>query len=222
VDTWDVRAVAGRPAHAIAAEARALDATLVVMGLRRAPLGAEPSPHETAMHVIRECRMPILVTTGALAGAPKRVVVGVDFGLESLRLARAALTVLDDDGELVLTHVQRAADPSGRTGMRRHVGALEDERAAASLERVRRALPAWTKVTLEVAHAQGDVASSLLATAVRWRADCIAIGTSPRMLDDGRQVGAVATALVKSGMRSLLVVPSVHPIAPSASHAHGN
>jgi hypothetical protein len=101
------------------------------------------------------------------------------------------------------------------------VGALLDERAAASLERLRRALPAWTKVSLEVVHARDDVATALLATAVRSRADCIAVGTSPRMLDDGQHVGVVAASLVKSGMRSLLVVPSVHRIA-STSPAHGN
>jgi len=220
VSTWDVRAVAGRPAHAIAAEARALDAALVVMGLRRARIGFDPPPHATAMHVMRACRTPVLVTTGALAGAPKRIVVGVDFGLESLRVARAALAVLDDDGELVLTNVQGGARTG--TGVRRQDGALLDERAAPSLERLRRALPAWARVTLEVVHAVDDVATSLLATAVRWRADCIAVGANRRTLDDGQHVGAVVGALVKAGMRSLLVVPSVHRVAATASPAHGN
>jgi nucleotide-binding universal stress UspA family protein len=220
VATWDVRAVAGRPAHAIAAEARALDAALVVMGLRRARFGFDPPPHATTMSVMRECRTPVLVTTGALAGAPKRILVGVDFGLESLRVARAALAVLDDDGELVLTNVQSGAHTG--VGVRRQVGALMDERSTAALERLRRALPAWTKVTLEVVHARDDVATSLLATAVRWRADCIAVGTSSRTLDDGARVGTVASALVRSGMRSLLVVPSLRRVRDFASPSRGN
>ena len=220
VDSWNVRAVAGRPAHAIAAEARALDAALVVMGLRRARDGFDAPPHHTVMQVMRESAAPVLVTTGALAGAPKRIVVGVDFGLESVRVARAALAVLDDDGELVLANVQSGMQPGGR--MRRRAGAFSDESAAASLERLRRTLPAWTNVSLEVLHERDDVATSLLAAAVRLRADCVAVGTRPRALDDGAKLGAVATALVTSGMRSLLVVRSVHPGSIPVSTGHGS
>jgi nucleotide-binding universal stress UspA family protein len=220
VETWNVRAVAGRPAHAIAAEARALDAALVVMGLRRARDGEVP-PHDTVMQVMRESSAPVLVTTGALAGAPRRIVVGVDFGLESVRVARAALAVLDDDGALVLANVQGGSQPSGR--MQRRAGTLADEGAAASLERLRRALPPWSNVSLVVLHERDDVATSLLAAAVRLRADCVAVGTRPRALDDGAKLGIVATALVKSGMRSLLVVPhALRGGAASVSTGHGS
>jgi nucleotide-binding universal stress UspA family protein len=219
VESWNVRAVAGRPAHAIAAEAGALDAALVVMGLRRARLGEDTPPHDTVIQVMRESATPVLVTTGALAGAPKRIVVGVDFGLESVRLARAALAVLDDDGELVLANVQGGSQPGGR--MQRRAGVLADESAAASLERLRRTLPAWTNVSLEVLHERDDVATSLLAAAVRLRADCVAVGTRPRALADGAKLGVVATTLVKSGMRSLLVVPHLPRGAAPVSAGHG-
>jgi nucleotide-binding universal stress UspA family protein len=220
VETWNVRAVAGRPAHAIAAEARALDAALVVMGLRRARHGSDAPHHDTVLRVMRESSAPVLVTTGALAGAPKRIVVGVDFGLESVRLARAALTVLDDDGELVLANVQSQSKAGG--GIRRRDGARMDESAAASLERLRRALPSWTNVTLEVLHERDDVATSLLSAAVRLRADCIAVGSRSHAFDDGARLGPVASALVESGMRSLLVVPSAHRGAAAVSAGHGS
>ena len=217
--TWNVRAVAGRPAHAIAAEARALDAALVIMGLRRPRHGFDAPPHDTVMQVIRESTVPVLVTTGALAGAPKRILVGVDFGLESVRVARAALSVIDDDGEIVLANVQGG---SQSRGMRRHASAAGDESAASLLERLRRALPTWPNTTLEVLHEREDVATTLLAAARRLRADCIAVGTHPRVLDDSARLGEVASALVKSGMRSLLVVPSVHRRAAAVYTGHGN
>jgi nucleotide-binding universal stress UspA family protein len=205
-ETWNVRTVAGRPAHAIAAEARALDAALVIMGLRRTQRGLATPSHDTVMQVMRESTVPVLATTGALAGAPRRILVGVDFGLESVRLARVALALLDDQGELVLTHVQGAHQVGG--GMRQRSSAVPDEWVMASLERVRRALPAGANVRLEVLRARDDVASSLLAATVRLHADCIAVGTQTRALDDGAKLGVVASMLVRFGLRSLLVVPS--------------
>jgi nucleotide-binding universal stress UspA family protein len=206
VDEWNVRAVAGRPAHAIAAEARALGAALVVMGLRRARDREGTTRHDTMLAVMRECSVPVLATTGALAGAPRRIVVGVDFGLESVRVARAALAVLDDDGELVLAHVQ--GRPRG-AGLAFHkAGALQDESPAASLERLRRTLPRGTNATVQVLHERADVATTLLEAAARLRAECIAVGAGCHTLDDGQRSGAVASALVSAGTSSLLVVPS--------------
>jgi nucleotide-binding universal stress UspA family protein len=167
---------------------------------------------------MRESSAPVLVTTGALAGAPRRIVVGVDLGLESVRVALAALAVLDDDGELVLAHVQGDSPQGGR--LQRHASSLAVESAASALERLRRALPARTNVTLEILREPGDVATSLLAAAVRTRADCVAVGARPRALDDGARLGAVATALVNSGMRSLLAVPAVHRVTASAYTGH--
>ena len=219
VDRWTVRAVAGRPAHAIAAEARALDAALVVMGLKRARYGAPSPMHETVLQVMRESAVPVLATTGALAGAPSRIVVGVDFGLESARVARAALTVLDEQGELVLANVQSESRMGGRL---RSAQALNDESAIGALERLRRTLPAWANISLEVVRERDDVATSLMVAATRLRADCIAVGAHSRTLDDGARLGVVASALVRSGMKSLLVVPSVHRGGAPVSTGRGN
>jgi len=219
VERWTVRAVAGRPAHAIAAEARALDAALVVMGLRRARHDGAALTHDTVLQVMRESRAPVLATTGALAGAPKRIVVGVDFGLESVRVARAALAVLDDEGELVLANVQ----PEPRMGGRmRRAASLGDESAFGALERLRRTLPASANISLEVLRERDDVAMSLMVAATRLRADCIAVGAHSRTLDDGAKLGVVASALVRTGMKSLLVVPSVRRGAAPVSTGRGS
>jgi len=217
VETWTVRAVAGRPAHAIAAEARALDAALVVMGLRRQRPDVDVSAHDTVRQVLRESNVPVLATTGSLAGAPRKIVVGVDFGLESMRIAHAALSVLDDDGELVLAHVQADHRPGGRL---RPSTALGDETSIASLERLRRALPARSNVSVEVVHERGDVAASLLASATRQHADCIAVGAPTHTLDDGVTIGVVANTLMKAGLKSLLMIPSVRRSGAAGPYAN--
>jgi hypothetical protein len=148
----------------------------------------------------------VLATTGALADAPRRIIVGVDFGLESMRVARAALAVLDDDGELVLAHVQ--APPRGTGLASRTSGARQEESPIAALERLRRALPAGTNATIELLHEREDVACTLLGAAARLRAECVAIGAGRQTFDDGPRAGAVASTLVNAAARSLLVVPS--------------
>jgi hypothetical protein len=63
---------------------------------------------------------------------------------------------------------------------------------------------------------------SLMVAATRLRADCIAVGAHSRTLDDGAKLGVVASALVRAGMKSLLVVPSVRRGAAPASTGRGS
>jgi nucleotide-binding universal stress UspA family protein len=205
VRDWDVRAVAGRPAHAVAAEANALDAALIVMGLRRARQWGGVIRHDTALRLLGESRVPVLATTGALAEVPRRIVLGTDFSAASIRTARIALSVLADDGTLVLAFVQPSPEACDRAdGKLRPMSTTE---LTTGFERMHNALKHAREVRLERVVVDGDVPWSLLSIADRSYSDCIAVGSGSHALDDQHGPGRIARTLVTSGKRPLLVVP---------------
>lgn len=100
------RVLGGRPWETIVAEAKAIDAQLVVVGPHG---GGTRLLGTTAARVVRHSPCSVLVATGtgpvpaALEGA--RWVVGVDFAPESRRaLEQTAELVAETDGELALAH----------------------------------------------------------------------------------------------------------------------
>jgi nucleotide-binding universal stress UspA family protein len=202
---WDVRAVAGRPAHAVAAEANALDAALIVMGLRRARQWGGVIRHDTALRLLGEVHVPVLATTGALAEVPRRIVLGTDFSASSIRTARIALSVLADRGTLVLTFVQPSPEACERADG--HLRPLSPGELEAGFDRMHDALKYAREVRMERVVVDGDVPWSLLSIADRSFSDCIAVGSGGHALDDQHGPGRVARTLVTCGKRPLLVVP---------------
>jgi nucleotide-binding universal stress UspA family protein len=206
IGDWDVRAVAGRPAHAVVAEANALDAALIIMGLRRARQWGGVIKHDTALRLLGEVRVPVLATTGALAEVPRRIVLGTDFTAASIRAARIALSVLADDGTLVLAFVQPNPEACDRSGGK--VRPMSTSELSTGFARMHEALKQARDVRLESAVVDGDVPWSLLSIADRSYSDCIAVGSGGHALDDQHGPGRVATTLVRAGKRPLLIVPS--------------
>lgn len=90
--TWPIHIAIGHAARAIESRAASAGASLVVMGLCGALAHGGNPDHHTALHVMKNVEVPVLVTNGSLADLPRRIVVGVDLRESGLRAARAALS----------------------------------------------------------------------------------------------------------------------------------
>ncbi|MEP6619055.1 MAG: universal stress protein [bacterium] len=197
---WPVHVAVGHAARAIEAATESTHAALVVMGLCGASADGTPADHKTVLHVMKQVDVPVLATNGALADLPRRIVVGVDLRESGLRAARAALSLVDDGGTLVLTFV-RPGGPVDDDSASGDVGVGE------AFERLQRMLAAPRSLRVATAVLDGSVPSALADFARRTHAGLIALGARQQHFADRRVLGGVTSGLVRDATRSLLVVP---------------
>lgn len=206
---WPVRVVVDAPPAAVLDEADAVDAALIVLGLRRHAL-ADRLPRGTTLNaVLRDATVPVLAVTAGTPTAVRRIVVGVDFGRAGVRAARAALALLAASGAadrtLVLAYVAPAdGDASEATEGARVIHA---QGVAAAFARLLAEVRPPTGVRVGTAVLEGDPAEELAALADRSAADVIAVGSRRHGWLDHVLLGSVTAALVHRATRSVLVVP---------------
>lgn len=207
---WPVRIAAGVPSGVIAAEARRIDAALVVMGLRRHARADRVLGDETTLGVMRDGAAPVLGVVTSLGHLPRRAVVGVDFGRGGARAARAALDVVDGAGTIVLAYASYSYPPTGRAeeeGER----LVRDLGIAAACERAVAELGAPPGVSVEARvieiGAGTTPADALLGLADEVGADLLAAGAHRAGRLERLFLGSVTADLVRDGRVSVLVVP---------------
>jgi nucleotide-binding universal stress UspA family protein len=210
VPDWPAHVRVGSPAGSIVREAEAVNASLVVIGLRHHGIADRLRRDETSLHVARASRVPVLAVAPGLETLPRRVVVGVDFSRASLASARAALSVIDERGTLVLAYA-RPADDEQPDEACEGIGVIQTRGIAASFERLRADLAAPPGITVEPIVLSGDPVAELRTIAQRSDADLIAVGSHRHETIERWLLGTVTADLVRDGRTSLLVVPPSPP-----------
>lgn len=102
---WKVEVRYGSAGETIAAAAKECGARLVLLGLGDHSTSARLFGNETALKAMRSSSVPVLAVAPSLKGAPKRVVVGMDFREASIEAARTALRFVAPDATMILAHV---------------------------------------------------------------------------------------------------------------------
>lgn len=202
-DSTRIEALAGVPAQAIATEAAARGASLVLVGLRPHSLLDRVFREETALRMMRRATVPVVGVTSTTTELPKRAVVGVDFSLSSLHAARAALPLLGEDATLYLAHVeppQRERD--GGDGE----SALLTSALPAGFARFRELLHAPAGVRIEQVLLEGENFEELDHFASRVGAQLVALGTI-RTDAPQQRGGRLREAFVRTAGVSVLVGP---------------
>lgn len=208
---WPVRIVFGTPAAAITEEAARVDAALVVVGLQHHGRLARMAQDETAVHVARAARCPVLAVTSGLRAPPRRAVAAVDFSRASVEAARAALALLADGGTLVLAYAPPLPLYNAEDGEHR-VHELGVDAAFAWVERELAASPGLTPgVRVERAVLRGSqpcpVGLLLLDHAAETGADLLAVGSRRHGRVERFVLGSVTTDALRDGRVSVLVLP---------------
>ena len=204
---WPASIALGAPARSIVAEARALHADMIVLGLRRHNAVERALGDETTLHVMRVAPCPVIAVSESLGTFPRRVLVAVDFSRASLEAARAANRLVGRDATLVLGYVAPAEldipDDGERvihehgidaafTWFRGELARADD----APVEQVK--LRRWTGARV------GEV---LLSYADSASIDMLALGSVRHGRIERWIVGSVTTDVARDGRHSMLVVP---------------
>ena len=211
---WEARILLGTPARTIAREAEAIDAALIVMGLRRYGPHDRVGRDETTLATIRTATRAVLAVAPDAECLPSRVMSAMDFSPASVAAASLACAVMRDHGRLTLAYVPPADGyrPGDDADIIHQMG------LAAAFEHTCRPLRSGRcRVDHIVLHheVRQSIASLLAAHAVSIHAEMIAVGSVSHGRMERWLLGSVSQDLVRDGRHTLLVVPPHY----QASHA---
>lgn len=199
----DVELEEGDPATVVARRAHEASATMIVCGLGRHHVVDRLFGDETALRLIRIADVPVLAVATGASGAPRHIVVAIDFSETSLRAARLALDLAAPKATIHLAHVA----PRDSSLYEWHGSSTYGADAGASLQRIREHLRVPPHVIVQTVLLQGDPATELLAFAAGIGADLIATGSHGRGFVTRMLIGSVATKVVRWSTCSVLTVP---------------
>ena len=202
---WRHETAVGAPAPEIVRIAEARGADLIVLGLRPHAFLDRVFRDETALSVMRRASVPVLAVTPLLKQLPRRIAVAIDFSRASIAAARAALTLLDDDGALMLVYVEPPAEPRSQDA--EGYTTIYSQGVAAAFTRLRQELASRTTARIETVILHGAVAPEMLSFAQRAEVDLIAVGSQRHGIARRAFVGSVTSALARAGTCSLFVIP---------------
>lgn len=202
-----VRVRVGDPAEVIIAEARLIDADLIVLGPHRKRVVADTLLGSTAEQVIRRATVPCLLVNGPLRLPPRRLLVPTDFTAPARKAGIAALRTAawlgdGDDSRVTLAHV--TATPKGLDGEWAR-GEIEDDLADEAREMSREAataIPVDTRILL----GRGPIDELLLDMELS-NTDLLVIGTHGDPMLVRKLLGSVSSAMVRHAPIPMMLVP---------------
>ncbi len=203
---------------AIAACAEETDSDLVVLGPHRARPLRDTFSGTTAERAIRASRRPVLMALGTPVGHHQRALVATDLSTGSAEaaeaLARLGLhrtasisllsVVAPDEGGIVLAGALQAGTPA-------RTRAEEEVRQAAQALAVFADRLSYKPVTQSVKRESRSVAADICAEARVIGADLIVAGASGRSGVEKMFLGSVASEILRTSDRDVLVVPRRPP-----------
>jgi nucleotide-binding universal stress UspA family protein len=206
--TWgtiaDVELGEGDPATVIARRAHETGATMIVAGLGRHRVADRVFGDETVLRLIRVSDVPVFAAANGATGAPRRIVVAIDFSETGLRAARMSLELAAPGASIYLTHVapRDSALPDDGLG----IGTYKYD-ASVALQKTRAQLRIPSDIVVHKVMLQGDPATELLAFATSVNADLIASGSHGHGFVARMLIGSVTTRIVRCSTCSVLCVP---------------
>jgi len=201
---WPHELAVGAPASEIVRVAHARGSDLIVLGLRPHAFLDRVFRDETALSVMRNASVPVLAVTPLLTRLPRRIAVAIDFSRASIAAARAALTLLDDGGTLLLVYVE-PSEPSSPNA--EGFTTIYAQGVAAAFNRLRHELASRTTARIETVVLRGAVAPELLSFARRAEIDVLAVGSQRHSIARRAFVGSVTTALARAASCCMFVIP---------------
>jgi nucleotide-binding universal stress UspA family protein len=203
---WAIELRDGDPPAVIAAVARDVNARMIVVGLGHHDLLDRLFGSETALHVLRSARVPVLAVPPGFAQLPRRAVVATDFTFASVRAARVALELVDTARMVYLLHVapRMELQPDAFAAWM----ALYGEGVGPAFERIKAELGLPEHVAIETVTRQGKPSRETLEFARSTQADLIITGSRGAGLVDRLLVGSTATGIIRGANCAVLAVPT--------------
>jgi uncharacterized protein len=204
---WKLAMESGSVAPAIARYAAAVEADLVVVGLRTPGRVERWISREAVVRLLHLCGVPVLAVPPEVSELPTRAVAALDFSEHSLRAAREAAWVLAPDGELHLTHATWS--PPAESGWTESLQWVETYRAGVQqrLKALAVELAQETGLRLHRHLLLGEPAHEVLRLARRVRADLVVAGSHGAGFFGRFLLGGTSSKLVHASAVTLLMSP---------------
>ncbi len=204
--SWTLDIRSGDPAVAIVRAATEHGARMIVMGQGHHDFVDRMLGSETAIHVVRRGRTPVLTVPVGFTQLPVRIAIATDFSAASVHAARTALSLLPGVELVYLTHVAPTHDvpPS----MYNAWLSAHSEGADQAYKRVLADLGLADGTVVETMTLTGNPAKALVEFAKAARLQLIVTGSRGAGFVDRLLVGSTATGLVRRAECCVLAVPT--------------
>lgn len=204
--SWTLDVRSGDPAVTIVRAAAEHGARMIVMGQGHHDFVDRMLGSETAIHVIRRGRTPVLTVPVGYTQLPSRVAIATDFSTASVYAARAAINLLPGIELAYLAHVAPSRDvpPNIYSAWL----SAHTEGADHAYKRIIADLPVPDGVVLETMTLTGNPAKALVEFAKAASLQLIVTGSRGAGFVDRLLVGSTATGLVRRAECCVLAVPT--------------
>jgi nucleotide-binding universal stress UspA family protein len=202
---WKRTLLEGPPAQVLARAAERSDARMILLGIGRHDVIHRLVGSETALQVLRLSSVPVLAVAPGFSGAPRRVVMAVDFSTASLRAAREALAIVAPTATIYLVHVAPRVELP--PGVAMAAGTTSAEVIENAFKKAIAEIRFPGELTVETMTVRGDPASQILWVARATDADLIVVGSHGHGFFERMILGSVATKVLRGAQCSVLAVP---------------
>jgi nucleotide-binding universal stress UspA family protein len=201
---WSITVRDGDPATELAQIATEFDARVLIIGVKHRQLIDRMFGRETALRLLRLCRVPLLIVPAGFAHLPRRALIAIDFSAASFELGRTALRLLDTIADVTLLHV--SPSPASSPYMYGTWREWFDEDTTRGFEWARSGLAFAPDVRVETATAVGNAPREIVTMARDKGVDLVVTGTRGAGLLDRLLVGSTARGVVHGAECAVLVI----------------
>jgi nucleotide-binding universal stress UspA family protein len=203
---WTTEIRAGRPSAVIATVADEHQVDLIIIGSSRHGIVDRVMGEETATHLARLVKRPLLVASPSFTRLPKRVIVAVDLTPADRPTLVRALEILGSPESVSVVHVEPRSEALGVDW------AEFDAEYRGEVERVFREvnadLAALPRIQSELVIMHGDAAREIKQFAESVKAEMIVLGVKRRRPFSYSLGGGVAMRVIRAARCSVLLVPN--------------
>lgn len=205
--TWPFSIEVGNVAALIVENAQHRGAELIVMGLNRHAAFGRAIGRDTAREVMALGGVPVLAVREQLKGLPKLVVVAVDFSRASIRAARLARRLMDDDGEMHLLFIEPGILDAGSESDE-GLQLIRTKGVEATFRELVSELNPHAGVRVDtVVRVGGNPAAEITRFCEKIKPDLVAVGSQRHRFLERLLLGSTARSLAADGRWPLLVTP---------------
>jgi universal stress protein A len=201
---WTIIVRDGDPATELARISAELRARMLVIGVRHRSLADRLFGRETALHLVQQCRVPLLVVPDGFAHMPRSALIAIDFSAASLEAGRIALGLFNSIWDVLLMHVTPSPIPPPQL-----FGTWQewmDEDTTRGFEWAKSELSLAPNIKVETVSKEGHAAREIVAMAHDRRVDLIVTGSRGAGLLDRLLTGSTARGVVHGADCAVLVV----------------
>lgn len=200
---WPIHLEVGDAPAKLARAARHSGAAMIVVGLGRQ---GDPAGPQVARRLLYLSSVPVLAVPAEASGELASAVVDVGLCATSVRVARAAMRLLPEGGEL---HLVSVTPGTGRAVP--GVGEEGSDLLLTDPEALRRQLGAPPRLVVRTARLDGDPASQVLSYAEQLHIPLLATAIEGRSPTERTLLRNMGPALLRERRSAVLLVPPVEP-----------